>query len=327
MYSQALINSVSSYLSEGKEGIPTIEKKQVDSTDKKDPKAHAHPPDPAVNIQTGSGIKPSYGAQIKYTNVIATEGVENSAADKKADKAGMKKTGMTSAQWEKSAADKKADAKMAKKMKESFNIYHEGVHYVFEKMDGKDDNGFTSCWKGYKKQGTKMKGDKEVNNCVKAGYEPIGELILDESAPPGAKYERMVKHIKKSLSKDGKLSDKDKAIAYATTWKAHNAGKVEECAMCEAGDCAEHMEEGEITRTPGKTVHTKTDFPGYPADVGFDDNDGEPKGRGRPRIRRRRRGCRRTARGRRGRRCARPTAPSSGRDGGTCARRSGGIRG
>ena len=78
-FSQALINSVSSYLSEGKEGIPTIEKKQVDSTDKKDPKAHAHPPDPAVNIQTGSGIKPSYGAQIKYTNVIATEGVENSA--------------------------------------------------------------------------------------------------------------------------------------------------------------------------------------------------------------------------------------------------------
>ena len=49
-----------------------------------------------------------------------------------------------------------------------------------------------------------------------------------EVAPPGAKAERMVKHIKKSLSKDGNLSDKDKAIAYATTWKAHNAGKVEE---------------------------------------------------------------------------------------------------
>jgi hypothetical protein len=51
---------------------------------------------------------------------------------------------------------------------------------------------------------------------------------VTEVAPPGAKAERMVKHIKKSLSKDGKLSDKDKAIAYATTWKAHNAGKVEE---------------------------------------------------------------------------------------------------
>ena len=51
---------------------------------------------------------------------------------------------------------------------------------------------------------------------------------VSEKAPPGAKAERMVKGIKKSLSKDGKLSDKDKAIAYATTWKAKKAGKVEE---------------------------------------------------------------------------------------------------
>ena len=49
-----------------------------------------------------------------------------------------------------------------------------------------------------------------------------------EIAPPGAKAERMVKHIKKAYSKDGKLTPKEKAIAYATTWKAHNDGKVEE---------------------------------------------------------------------------------------------------
>ena len=54
------------------------------------------------------------------------------------------------------------------------------------------------------------------------------EGITLEKAPPGAKAERMVKGIKKSLSKDGKLSAKDKAIAYATTWKAKKAGKVEE---------------------------------------------------------------------------------------------------
>ena len=54
------------------------------------------------------------------------------------------------------------------------------------------------------------------------------EGVTMEKAPPGAKAERMVKGIKKSLSKDGNLSGKDKAIAYATTWKAHNAGKVEE---------------------------------------------------------------------------------------------------
>jgi len=48
------------------------------------------------------------------------------------------------------------------------------------KKDGKDDNGFTSCWKGYKKQGTKIKGGKEVNNCVKAGFEPEGEMIEEK---------------------------------------------------------------------------------------------------------------------------------------------------
>ena len=51
---------------------------------------------------------------------------------------------------------------------------------------------------------------------------------VEEKAPPGAKAERMVKHIKASYAKDGKLSPKEKSIAYATAWKAHNKGKVEE---------------------------------------------------------------------------------------------------
>ena len=55
-----------------------------------------------------------------------------------------------------------------------------------------------------------------------------GITIVPEVAPPGAKAERMVKHIKKGYSKDGKLTPKEKSIAYATTWKAHNKGQVEE---------------------------------------------------------------------------------------------------
>ena len=51
----------------------------------------------------------------------------------------------------------------------------EDLHQMMvEKMDGKDDNGFKSCWKGYEKQGTKMKGGKEVNDCVK-------ESAIDEA--------------------------------------------------------------------------------------------------------------------------------------------------
>ncbi len=48
---------------------------------------------------------------------------------------------------------------------------------------------------------------------------------LREDAPPGAKYKRMVKHIKKGYSKDGKLTDREKSIAYATAWKAKNRSK------------------------------------------------------------------------------------------------------
>jgi len=49
---------------------------------------------------------------------------------------------------------------------------------------------------------------------------------LDEVTPPGAKYERMVKHIKAGYKKGG-LTDKEKSIAYATAWKAKNKEKSE----------------------------------------------------------------------------------------------------
>lgn len=50
---------------------------------------------------------------------------------------------------------------------------------------------------------------------------PYMEETISEKAPPGAKFERMVKHIKKGYSKGG-LTKKEKGIAYATAWKAKN---------------------------------------------------------------------------------------------------------
>ena len=81
----------------------------------------------------------------------------------------------------------------------------DGVTYVLEKvkMDGKDDNGFKSCWKGYKKQGTKEKGGKEVNNCVKAGFEPEGEVVSEKMDPVGKED--------KDIDNDG---DHDKSDKY-----------------------------------------------------------------------------------------------------------------
>ncbi len=69
----------------------------------------------------------------------------------------------------------------------------DGETWVLEKvkMDGVDDNGNKSCWKGYKKQGTKVKGGKEVNNCVKAGdeLEHDGDQ-LDEYGKPKKKAKK-----------------------------------------------------------------------------------------------------------------------------------------
>ena len=56
---------------------------------------------------------------------------------------------------------------------------------------------------------------------IKLAVKKLKEEQLSEKAPPGDKYERMVKHIKSKYSKGG-LSDKEKSIAYATAWKAKN---------------------------------------------------------------------------------------------------------
>jgi hypothetical protein len=233
-FSQALIESYGRWMSgQGfghhlfkEETYPEVQKKGgEDDFSKKDPKANAGAPDPAVDLRTGSGVKQSHGATIRNTTILAKEEkckeCKKDPCDCDEKKEKMKEScGSGHSEMKKEKKEKKEKEET---MKEAFNFYVEGVHYVFEKvkMDGKDDNGFTSCWKGYKKKGTKVKGGKEVNNCVKAGYEPIGEIMLDEKAPPGAKYERMVKHIKKGYSEGG-VTKKEKSIAYATAWKEKN---------------------------------------------------------------------------------------------------------
>jgi hypothetical protein len=73
----------------------------------------------------------------------------------------------------------------------------------------------------------KRQGQKGVDKVNRMVTRVVGEEAeqVDEKAPPGAKYERMVKHIKKGYAKGG-LTPKEKSIAYATAWKAY--GKKEE---------------------------------------------------------------------------------------------------
>ena len=94
---------------------------------------------------------------------------------------------------------------------------------------GKPGKNFSKIAKGAaERYGSKAAGERVAGAVLaklraKEGTEPV-----EEKAPPGAKAERMVKHIKSGYAKDGKLTDKEKAIAYATTWKAKKAGQVEE---------------------------------------------------------------------------------------------------
>jgi hypothetical protein len=239
-FTKALIETTAAYLGGerviSEEGIPTLPKKEnTDTTAKKDPKTGAASADPAVDLRTGSGIKQSHGATIRNTTILAKE--EKCKECKKdpcscdEEKESMKESSCGSSHGEM----KKEKKEKKEKVDEMFNVFVDDVHYVFEKKnaEGKEQGlDGKACWKGYKRMGTKQKGDKTVDNCVKAGYEPIGELMLDEKAPPGDKYERMVKHIKKGYSEGG-VSKKEKSIAYATAWKEKNKATKEEFEISE----------------------------------------------------------------------------------------------
>lgn len=97
-----------------------------------------------------------------------------------------------------------------------------------------DKKANTKAWQNY----------KAGNPSYKAASHVQEESDLLEKAPSGAKYERMVKHIKKGYSKDG-LTDKEKSIAYATTWKQYKKDKYNEEYL---------LEKARGTR-PKKTVH------------------------------------------------------------------------
>jgi hypothetical protein len=83
---------------------------------------------------------------------------------------------------------------------------------------------------------------EEASKAV-ADLKAVKEAYAMEVAPPGAKAERMVKHIKKGYAKDGKLTDKEKSIAYATAWKQHNKEKKE---SVEQGEDMTTLREGEV---------------------------------------------------------------------------------
>lgn len=115
---------------------------------------------------------------------------------------------------------RKGPANPYEKGSEEFNDYNDGYQ-----------NGEADSHEKYDSSGMNESHD----GCRVCGQTPCNcTHVVAEVAPPGAKAERMVKHIKKGYAKDGKLTPKEKSIAYATAWKAHNKGQVEESEINEA---------------------------------------------------------------------------------------------
>ena len=78
----------------------------------------------------------------------------------------------------------------------------DGETYVIEKVKGLDGK---ACWKGYKYAGTKMKGGKKVDNCVKAGFEPEGEELAEKKLDPVGKEDS-------DIDNDGDVDKSDKYL-------------------------------------------------------------------------------------------------------------------
>ena len=87
--------------------------------------------------------------------------------------------------------------------REEFEV--DGETYVIEKAKGLDGK---ACWKGYKLAGTKKKGGKTVDNCVKAGDELIHdgeELSEKKKLDPVGKED-------KDIDNDGDHDESDKYL-------------------------------------------------------------------------------------------------------------------
>ena len=91
----------------------------------------------------------------------------------------------------------------------------DGQTYVIEKAKGLDGK---ACWKGYKLAGTKMKGGKKVDDCVKAGVEYEGEELQEKAVSKAQqKFMGMVHATKKGEMKGG--SEEVKKAAKSMTGK------------------------------------------------------------------------------------------------------------
>jgi hypothetical protein len=124
---------------------------------------------------------------------------------------------------------------------------------IMSALDNRDiESAIDEVWNAYSDQDG---GEIDMHDAIKdledefkflVYSNPVGRVrpnqeSVGEEAPPTAKGERMVKHIKQGYAQDGKLTDKEKGIAYATAWKDHNKNE-----SINTGEDMRNLREGEI---------------------------------------------------------------------------------
>lgn len=164
------------------------EDKERDDFSQKDPKANAGAPDPAANVRTGQGNKYSLGSEIRdTTKVVAREETEEKGK-KKCPECGGK------------GCSHCGDTGFHAMKKEEVSFELDGETYIFERevieegsmKAARKNVGASTCWKGYKASGTKMKGGKSVPNCVKEYFEKdpkTGKMVKKHNCAKKVKKE------------------------------------------------------------------------------------------------------------------------------------------
>ena len=207
------------------EPYPLVDKKHGNVT-----VGHASPKVLTKEEQIDELKKSTLASYIKKAHVSGLEAAsQGEIAYANKDKAGLRaanKTGEKREQGIERAAGKLAREEKGDKITSGTgipNFTQKNLQDVAKDL-GTGQGGATFAMKS--NSGTPSRQVNVSSDPAERGNKFTNRAPLDEKAPPGAKFERMVKHIKKGYAKDG-LTAKEKGIAFATAWKAKNREKGE----------------------------------------------------------------------------------------------------
>ena len=142
-------------------------------------------PDPINKVQHkdefSSGLMESYGRWMGGDTFQGTQMPELHLSeapfdgmDPQSNGAEIEQTSIKKKEAKKPSAKAQLAANEEVLEREEYEI--DGQTYVIEKKKGLDGK---ACWKGYKLAGTKKKGGRTVDNCVKAGVEYEGDELTE----------------------------------------------------------------------------------------------------------------------------------------------------